>query len=621
MATVVSSHPRASNRAHSATGRHWGQSRYQMPSLPPQQGRFNNSSNNGNTIYRTSHRNRSRQNQQQNNQQQIQISRPISNQTPGAFTVSPSPSGTRGTMYRVNVPEGVGPGDEFHVRTNATSAAAQRSGRMVRVRCPPNGFVGQVLDITVPPEPIVKQIKGVASLTPFPSDDEYLECVKEDEKSDASNNNAENEVVEENSKPHEEENKYNSPGVTCIPNPSGTAPAYQVLIPLNINPGQQFVVTIQGQKLAVTCPRNSRGGSYVRVVPPISPNSQSTNQSNNTSTTSTNSPALPPASTLSPSDAAGEDRESRRPQVTMRMFEVTVPAGVRPGQPFTLIANGQRVLVTCPPNVSSGQRIRFQLPHVENADEQTTQTSNSVNNDITDKNDISKSKNEKTYDRKAASVKLNYDTKDGWTRTIRLTDYKFQWIRTDVQGQVTLHHERFRIDTSAYVRKLEFKQGNDPRMRTGKLSLVPACDAAVDSSVRKDDGDDDNSITKSCEELVTYADIASAQTKEFKAKVVWFQEMCKLLKMKWNLGHIRVQVRRDYLLLDSIKAVMSLGRKDLRKIWRFEFLGEEGVDAGGLSREWFQIVSQELFNADRGLWLSNVGNQMNMQINSASGTY
>jgi len=41
-----------------------------------------------------------------------------------------------------------------------------------------------------------------------------------------------------------------------------------------------------------------------------------------------------------------------------QMFEVTVPEGVKPGTPFALIANGQRVMVTCPPNVRPGQKIR-----------------------------------------------------------------------------------------------------------------------------------------------------------------------------------------------------------------------------------------------------------------------
>jgi hypothetical protein len=30
----------------------------------------------------------------------------------------------------------------------------------------------------------------------------------------------------------------------------------------------------------------------------------------------------------------------------------------------------------------------------------------------------------------AAKIKLKYD-KDGWTRTVRLTDMKFQWVRMD----------------------------------------------------------------------------------------------------------------------------------------------------------------------------------------------
>jgi hypothetical protein len=78
------------------------------------------------------------------------------------------------------------------------------------------------------------------------------------------------------------------------------------------------------------------------------------------------------------------------------LFEVEVPHGVQPGQPF-----GLRMLVTCPPNAHPGQRIRFKLsPALLNA----------------------------TND--AAKIKLMYG-KDGWTRTVRVTDMKFQWVRTD----------------------------------------------------------------------------------------------------------------------------------------------------------------------------------------------
>ena len=50
---------------------------------------------------------------------------------------------------------------------------------------------------------------------------------------------------------------------------------------------------------------------------------------------------------------------------------------------------------------------------------------------------------------------------------------------------------------------------------------------------------------------------------------------------------------------------MGLSRKELRKVWRFEFIGEAGIDAGGLAREWFELVTNEVFEpamqAPRGL--------------------
>jgi len=67
-----------------------------------------------------------------------------------------------------------------------------------------------------------------------------------------------------------------------------------------------------------------------------------------------------------------------------------------------------------------------------------------------------------------------------------------------------------------------------------------------------------------------------------------------------------------------MEAVMSLSRKDLRKTWRFEFIGEAGIDAGGLAREWFHLVSSELLNPERGLWKQSATNQMCMEINPAS---
>jgi len=186
---------------------------------------------------------------------------------------------------------------------------------------------------------------------------------------------------------------------------------------------------------------------------------------------------------------------------------------------------------------------------------------------------------------------------------------KFQWVRVDGRGNIELS-TRFNVEKSAYVRKLEFRPGDDPRIRTGILSLVPASDAVVDSRIKSADNRD----------LVTYSDIANAQVKTFEEKAIWFQETCAQLCVQWNDGHMRMNVRRRFLLRDSVDAIMSLSRKDLHKLWRFEFVSEMGVDAGGLAREWFQLVTEKIFDPNLGLWQSSSANQMCMEVNPASGT-
>jgi hypothetical protein len=343
-----------------------------------------------------------------------------------------------------------------------------------------------------------------------------------------------------------------------------------VAIPDGIQTGQQFPVTIQGQQLMVTCPPNARPGMSVRIVPPPLPPGTNLNR---------------PPTQNRPSGHRRDPSGSSADKEKTQLFEVEVPNGVQPGAPFALLAGGVRVLVTCPPNAGPGQRIRFKLP-------------------------LALTQQPKKEDQsKLTLIRLKYD-KDGWTRTVRATDLKFQWIRMDDKGDIDVN-KRFNMEKSAYVRKLEFRAGDDPRIRTGVLSLVPATESVSDSKIKSADGHD----------LVTYTDLANAQVKNFDEKAQWFQDTCAKLCVEWNEGHMRMNVRRAFLLGDSVDAVMSLSRKDLRKLWRFEFIGEMGIDAGGLAREWFELVCREIFDPDMGLWMSSTTNQMSMTINPASGTY
>lgn len=65
-----------------------------------------------------------------------------------------------------------------------------------------------------------------------------------------------------------------------------------------------------------------------------------------------------------------------------------------------------------------------------------------------------------------------------------------------------------------------------------------------------------------------------------------------------------IKVRRRCILEDSYRAIMtSLPKVDLlkTKLW-IEFEGEVGLDYGGLAREWFYLISKEMFNPYYGLF-------------------
>lgn len=67
---------------------------------------------------------------------------------------------------------------------------------------------------------------------------------------------------------------------------------------------------------------------------------------------------------------------------------------------------------------------------------------------------------------------------------------------------------------------------------------------------------------------------------------------------------LQLSVRRDQVFLDSFK-FLSFKSGDEIKYGKLSirFHGEEGVDAGGVTREWFQVLSRQMFNPDYALFI------------------
>uniref|UniRef100_A0A3B4H8A7 HECT-type E3 ubiquitin transferase n=1 Tax=Pundamilia nyererei TaxID=303518 RepID=A0A3B4H8A7_9CICH len=82
---------------------------------------------------------------------------------------------------------------------------------------------------------------------------------------------------------------------------------------------------------------------------------------------------------------------------------------------------------------------------------------------------------------------------------------------------------------------------------------------------------------------------------------------------------LRLIIRRDQLLEDAFNQIMCYSRKDLQRSKLYvSFVGEEGLDYSGPSREFFFLVSRELFNPYYGLFEYSANDTYTVQISPMS---
>ncbi|VUC22084.1 unnamed protein product [Clonostachys rosea] len=76
--------------------------------------------------------------------------------------------------------------------------------------------------------------------------------------------------------------------------------------------------------------------------------------------------------------------------------------------------------------------------------------------------------------------------------------------------------------------------------------------------------------------------------------------------------YLTLDVRRECLVDDSLQAVSEVigsGSEDIKKGLRISFRGEEGIDGGGLRKEWFLLLIREVFNPDHGMFIYDEDSQ------------
>ncbi|KAL1459581.1 hypothetical protein WDU94_011550 [Cyamophila willieti] len=69
--------------------------------------------------------------------------------------------------------------------------------------------------------------------------------------------------------------------------------------------------------------------------------------------------------------------------------------------------------------------------------------------------------------------------------------------------------------------------------------------------------------------------------------------------------YLKLKVRRDHIIEDALVELEMIAMendKDLKKQLVVEFEGEQGIDEGGVSKEFFQLIIEEIFNPDYGMF-------------------
>ncbi|KAI1388266.1 uncharacterized protein F4822DRAFT_240233 [Hypoxylon trugodes] len=109
---------------------------------------------------------------------------------------------------------------------------------------------------------------------------------------------------------------------------------------------------------------------------------------------------------------------------------------------------------------------------------------------------------------------------------------------------------------------------------------------------------------------------------EFDNKRNWFNRSVHNKQHVSQRPHplLQLQVRREQVFHDSFKSLyfktgeeMKFGKLSIR------FHGEEGVDAGGVTREWFQVLARQMFDANYALFVPVSSDRTTFHPNKLSG--
>ncbi|KAJ3143321.1 hypothetical protein HDU90_000079 [Geranomyces variabilis] len=107
---------------------------------------------------------------------------------------------------------------------------------------------------------------------------------------------------------------------------------------------------------------------------------------------------------------------------------------------------------------------------------------------------------------------------------------------------------------------------------------------------------------------------------EFDNKRTYFNLQLHKRTTRDHYGTLQINVRRQYVFEDSYHQLQGRSGDEIKfSKLNVRFYEEEGVDAGGVTREWFSVLARQMFNPDYALFRPSAVDKVTYQPNRLSG--
>jgi len=267
----------------------------------------------------------------------------------------------------------------------------------------------------------------------------------------------------------------------------------------------------------------------------------------------------------------------------MTVVVFTVPPGVRAGQQIVVQApNGQRVTVQLPPNTVTGQRMQVNVPDSGAPAPAPT-----------------------TMPQQRAPPGL--PTPPGGAAAPPSAPGAGTSLFEFVVPQNAQPHQRLMVQIPSGQRvNVQLPAGASPGMRM--RVAVPTAPHGV-----------------SLPPLDVVAKLLGERGKGFNDKVVKLRQIIQFHKSQATdqPQHLVLNVRRDRILEDTLwhflKAPLNDASQLRRKPFQIKFVGEEGIDQGGLTREFYTVLTHGFVDPSPALFTHSAVDDYTYQINPLSG--